>query len=101
MELKQLVERIDARTARAFVSAARNVMDALVIEAEHVRRAQTPGTRDYGRALLPRSTPAGGWLTPAELRETSQRLAEALAAEKWTEGVLFAMRVLGVMGGGL
>lgn len=99
MDLMSLVQRIDARTARAFVVAARHVIDALLIEAEQSERSNTPTATDYEHAELPRSAPAGGWLSPGELRRTTQELAEAVAAERWVDGVLTTVRVLRMLGG--
>ncbi|MFH1745673.1 MAG: hypothetical protein ABIG44_01380 [Planctomycetota bacterium] len=101
MNIEALAKQLDASTARAFVTAARHVIDALMIEAEQVRQTQTPTARDYDNAELPRDMPGGGWLSHDELRNTTQRLAEAIAAEKWTDGVVFAVRLLSALGGGL
>ena len=101
MDLRSLARNIDANTARAFVTAARHVIDALLIEAERVRKTQTPRRRNYNRAGLPRDTAPGGWLSHEELRETARRLSEAVAAEKWTDGLVFALKTLSVVGGGL
>ena len=101
MNIETLVERIDSGTARAFVTAARHVIDALLIEAERVQQTQTPTPRDYNAADMPRNTPVGGWLSHEELRGTAQRLAEAMAAEKWTEGVVFAARLFNALGGAM
>lgn len=98
MDLKTIVGQIDAQTARAFVSAAKNVIDALMIEAQRVRQTQTPGTRDYESATLSREAPGGGWLSDDELRRTTQQMSEAIAAERWTDGVLFAIRALTALG---
>ncbi|MFQ5805330.1 MAG: hypothetical protein ACE5I3_02640 [Phycisphaerae bacterium] len=94
MDLRKLLRNIDAETARAFVSATRHVMDALLFEVARVGETRTPGTRDYENATLPRATPAGGWLSHEELRRTTQKMAEAMAAEKWADGVVFAIRLL-------
>lgn len=99
MNIETLVKHIDAGTARAFVTAARHVLEALLIEAERIGETQTPTARDYDSAELPRSAPAGGWLSTEELRGTAQRLAEAVAAEKWTDGLICAIRLFNVMGG--
>lgn len=99
MDLQRLARSIDAGTARAFVTAARHVIDALLIEGRRVQQTQTPGPRDYEAAELSRAAPPGGWLTQAELGDTARRLAEAIAAEKWTDGVIFAVRLLGLIGG--
>lgn len=101
MDLQSIVRNIDAETARAFVSAARHVIDAMLIEAERVRQVQTPDARDYNEAALSREAPGGGWLSHAELRETAQRLSEAVAAEKWTAGFVCALRLLSALGGQL
>ena len=101
MNIETLVECIDAGTARAFVTAARHVIDALLIEAERVQQTSTPTARDYNAADVPRSTPAGGWLSHEELRGTAQRLAEAMAAEKWTDGVICAARLFRALGGAM
>ena len=99
MDLQTIVDRIDASTARAFVTAARHVIDAMLIEAERVRQTQTPGARDYDTASLPRETPAGGWLSHDELRQTTQKMSEAIATEKWKDGMLLMLRILAGLGG--
>lgn len=92
MDLEKLVKKVDADTAKAFVQAARHVIDAMMIEAKRVQQTQTPGARDYRAAGLSREAPPAGWLSAAELDGTTQRLAEAMAAEKWAEGVLLVLR---------
>ncbi len=100
MDWQTMVRSIDANTAQAFVRAARHVIDALLIEAGRVRATQTPGPRDYNdAAALPRETPPGGWLSHDELRETARQMAEATAAEKWTDGLLCALKGLALIGG--
>jgi hypothetical protein len=99
MDWRRLVESVDAESARALVLAARRVIDALLIEAERVRRTQTPPPRDYNAAELPRESPAGWWLEHSELRATAQELSEAVAAEKWTDGLVCALKALFVVGG--
>lgn len=101
MDVRKLAEAIDARTARAFVTAARHVIDALLIEAARVEQTQAPPERDYGAAGLSREGPPGGWISHEELRRTTQRLSEAMAAEKWTDGVVFAIRLISMVGGAL
>ncbi len=101
MNWSTLVRSIDADTARAFVTAARHVIDALLIEAERLRRVQTPGLRDYDRAELPRDAPSGGWIDDSELRDVTRRLTEAIAAERWADGVLTAVHMFARIGGGL
>jgi hypothetical protein len=56
---------------------------------------------DYNTATLPADVPAGGWLSPTELRRTSQELTEAIAAEKWVDGCVCALRALSAIGGAL
>lgn len=99
MRINELLKAIDAETARAFVQAARSVIDAMLIEAARVEETQTPGVIDYENATLSREAPAGGWISHAELRRTTQQMAEAMAAEKWVDGMLAAIRVLRVIGG--
>lgn len=94
MDLKKVAESIDASAARAFVTAARHVIDALLIESQRVRQAQAPPARDYQGSGLSREGPPGGWLSHDELRSAAQRLGEAIAAEKWTDGFVVALRVL-------
>ena len=94
-----IIERLDAGTARAFVSAARHVIDAMLIEAQHVKQAQTPGAVDYESAGLSREAPAGGWISDGELRRTTQQMSEAIAAEKWTDGAVFAIKAMSALGG--
>jgi hypothetical protein len=99
MEWTTLARNIDANTARAFVQAARHLIDAMLIEGRRIEQTHTPRPRDYSAATLSREAPAGGWLSDAELHETTRRFAEAVAAEKWTDGVVFALRVFALLGG--
>lgn len=101
MSIEEIVKKIDVDAARAFVHAARNVIDALLLETEEVRSVQTPAARDYNQAQLPRDTAPGGWLSHEEICNTAQRLAEAVAAEKWCDGVLFTLQLLQTLGGAL
>jgi len=98
MDLMKLMRAIDAETARAFVVAGRHVIDAMLIEAARVEQARTPRVRDYASAALPREAPPGGWLSHDELRRTAQQLGEAIAAEKWVEGVTCTIRCLAHLG---
>lgn len=99
MTLEAMFKQIDAGAVRAFVTAARHVIDALMIEAARVRQTQTPAPRDYASVGLSGEAPPGGWISDDELRLTAQRMSEAIAAEKWVEGALFALRVLAALGG--
>ena len=94
MDLKTLLMNIDGETAKAFVSAASNVIDAMLFETARVGEMLTPTGRDYETAELSRGVPVGGWLSHEELRRTVQQMSEAVAAEKWAEGVEFAVRLL-------
>lgn len=98
MELANAVRQIDAGTARAFVSAARHFIDALLIEGQRVQSTATPVGHDYETGQrLSRETPAGVWISNEELRGAMQRMAESLAAEKWVEGALFAVRAVALL----
>lgn len=99
MDLRTVVGHIDAETARVFVTAACRVIDAMLIEAQRRQAARTPERCDYEQAAPRRDTAAGGWLAHDELRATAQQLAEAIAAEKWTEGLLAALAALRCLGG--
>ena len=94
MDLRQLLRNIDAETARAFISAAGHVIDALLFETVRVGEMLTPTERDYENAELSRAAPIGGWLSHEELRQTTQKMAEAIAAEKWADGVTLAIQLL-------
>ncbi len=97
MDLKRIAEQLDLPTVRAFVGAARHVIDALLMEGERVRQAQTPAVKDYASAELDRSAPSGGWVSHEELRAAAQRMSEAIAAERWVDGVVAAVRLLSMV----
>ncbi len=99
MDMVQVAKAMDAGTVQAFVTAARHVIDALMIEGARVEQTRTPGQRDYTTAELTREGPAGGWIASDELRATTQKLSEAIAAEKWVEGFAVAVRLLAAVGG--
>lgn len=99
MNLETAMERVDAGSARAFVRAARHVIDALMIEARSVRQTQTPGAVDYVRAELPREAPPGGWISHDEIDRMHQQMVEAITRQKWIEGAVFAIRLMRLFGG--
>ncbi len=99
MTLNSALQQVDAGTAQAFVRAARHVIDAMMIEAQRVHQAQAPGARDYLGGDLSREAAAGGWISHEELRSTTQKLSEAIAAEKWIDGLLTAVRLIALLGG--
>jgi hypothetical protein len=99
VDWQSLVKGIDGEAARAFVTAARHVIDALLIEADRQRQAQAPPERDYNDTKLSRETAPGGWLSHDELRAAVRRMSEAIAAEKWTDGVVATLRVIALIGG--
>jgi hypothetical protein len=101
MEFRTIVQQLNPATARAFVQATRNVIDALMIEGARVREARGPEPRDYEQAGFSRAAPPGGWIAPEELRGVLQKMNEAISLEKWTEGFLFAVRAMSMLGGGL
>lgn len=85
---------------RAFVEAARNVIQACMVELEKVSAIQTPKPTDYTTAELNASAPPGGWITDTELRNTVQKMNEAIAAERWVDGALFVIKAIAVLGVG-
>lgn len=98
MNPQTLLESIDENSARALVEAMGRVFDALVIESERIQQTQTPPQRDYNTAALSREAPGGGWISDSELRRAAQEIGEAIAQEKWTEGLVTAVRWLRVLG---
>lgn len=101
MNLKTVLENIDPQTARAFIRATRHVIDAMLIEGARVEQAQTPTPRDYREQGMPRDAPPGGWISSSELRDTAQRLSQALSGEKWLDGFVAALRIVSRLGGAI
>jgi len=98
MDINTLLAGIDENAARALAEALGRVFDALVIESERIQQTQTPPQRDYNTAALSREAPGGGWISDSELRRASQDISEAIAQEKWTEGLMTAVRWLRALG---
>jgi hypothetical protein len=98
VDLNMVLQSIDVSTAKAFVTAARNVVDAMLIEGQRVKQASGPVARDYTNASFGAEAPAGGWISDDEIAATVQSMAEAIAAEKWTQGLVFAVQALSALG---
>ena len=98
MSLQQILNSIDVNVAREFVKAAKKVIDAMLLETARATTEPPPGVKNYDTAGFSREAPAGGWISDGELRRTTQLMSEAIAAEKWTDGVLLAVRVLAGIG---
>lgn len=99
MNLTTLANSIDPATARDFVAAVKRIIDEMLIQPPRVEPAQPPQPRDYntatfGNGATPGAAPPGGWISDSELRSATQRMNEAIAAEKWTEGFLAAVQLL-------
>lgn len=99
MDVRRLLRDVDVETVRAFVNAARRVIDAMLIEKNRIAETRTPAPRDYESATSARETPSGGWISQDELRQTARELAEAIAVENWVDGAASAIRLLGGIGG--
>ncbi|MFO0971844.1 MAG: hypothetical protein U1A27_00180 [Phycisphaerae bacterium] len=97
--IRQLLARVTPETAKALVHATRTVLDAIGAEQSRIAAsAAPPGGVDYAAAGHDRTSPAGGWITPDELRERGQAMSEAIAAEKWIDGVVAAIQALALLG---
>jgi hypothetical protein len=99
MNLTALLSSVRPETARAFVTATWSVIQAVRAELDESAQRRTPAGRDYRERSLSRTAPAGGWLTDEELCKTAEALAEAIAAEKWTDGLITALKLLSALGG--
>lgn len=89
-----LAHSLEPAVLRRFVHAVRNVVDAMLIQAPPPRPAPPPGMRDYNAAPLVNGAPDGGWIDVSELQITSQRMNEAIAAERWVDGFVAAVELL-------
>jgi hypothetical protein len=99
MNLTTLANSIYQTTDLDFVASVKLMIDTMLIQPARAEPAQPPQPRDYNTATFgnlasPGATPPGGWISDNELRSASQRMNEAIAAEKWTEGFVAAMQLL-------
>lgn len=97
MNLEAIAKRIDADSARAFVHAARNLVNAVMVEVARQKDVSGPTPRDYRSAGLSSEPAPGGWISRGELDRACQQMSEAMAAEKWVEGVMAAVRAIGML----
>lgn len=97
MQVAKVAEKLDADVLKQFVVGVQKVIEALLIEQEHVGSQPGPVPVDYNTAGLPRAEPPGGWIGTGELRAASQKMSEAIAAEKWVEGFVFAVQAMGTL----
>jgi hypothetical protein len=99
MDWSKLMERMDPAVVTQFVRAGRHVIQAMLYESERMRATQTPGEVDYNEAALARAAPERGWLTHDELRTGAMKLDEAVAAERWLDGMRLTLGLLRGLGG--
>jgi hypothetical protein len=95
--IAEIARSLDQATIQSFVHAARLTVEAIIGEADKAAAAQTPGTTDYRTATHDRSAPAGGWIVPDEVRHTSRAMVEAIAAEKWVDGFVTAVKAIAMI----
>jgi hypothetical protein len=96
-KIKAIAESLDAGTVQSFVHAARLAVEAIINEADQVAKAATPAATDYATADHDRSSPAGGWILPDELRNANTAMVEAIAAEKWVDGFVTAVKAMALV----
>ena len=99
-KIKLFTDQLDPATIKSFLVAAKNVADQLVVQVKQAKSTSTPGPTNYldPNGGLDRSAPEGGWLTPETLQNYSQRMTEALTAEKWEEGFVACLALLSAVG---
>ena len=97
--ITSLAERLDAQTIQTFVHTMRLIADAILAEAEDRAGEHAPtGQVDYATAGPDRTAPPGGWGDVAEIRSRATAMAEAIAAEKWQDGFVFAFELMALVG---
>ena len=85
--------------ARQFVLTIERWIEMGVIPPGSKGAAPEVGAVDYGTAQVGSVGPAGGWLSDGEVKAVAQRMTEAISAEKWFDGFVFAMQLV-IMAGG-
>jgi hypothetical protein len=96
-KIKAIAQSLDAGTVQSFVHAARLAVEAIINEADQVAATATPDKVDYATADHDRSSPAGGWIVPDELRHAGQAMVEAISAEKWVDGFVTAVKAMALI----
>ncbi len=86
--------------ARQFVLTVQRWIELGLLPPTKVGAGPVPGRVDYGTAKIGSVAPAGGWLSDAEVKSAAQGMTEAIAAEKWFDGVKFAVQLV-ILAGGL
>jgi len=104
LSLQAVAAKYTPEQLKLFIQIVREIVD---------RVAQTPaalptvdpaaGTIDYATApaIDTSAGPPGGWLTKDDVRVASAKMIEAVAAEKWTDGFVFAVKLFVAAGGAI
>lgn len=92
--IKTIADKLDLATIQSFTRAALDVIQVVLNEAEKRAATATPDKVDYAHADHDWSAPAGGWLTPDEIRTAITEITEAIAAEKWFDGFVAAVKMM-------
>jgi hypothetical protein len=95
--LAALFSSMTPEKIKGFVEGVLEILKIVGDQAAIATADATPGARDYRTAEFDRSAPAGGWMLPAEVKERSRLMAEAIAAEKWEEAAILALKVAAVL----
>lgn len=84
---------------KEFVLAFKAMLDRGLIPTVPVKPEVEPPLHEYGGKGLTKNAPASGWISESELAGRVQLMTEAIAAEKWEEGFLFAVQIIMLFGG--
>ena len=97
-QLNAILPKLTPQVMQNFVHAARTFIDSVAVEAAAVAAKETPGATDYRTANHDRSPPTGGWIDFDEVRQKSKQMTEAIAAEKFADGVITTLQALALFG---
>lgn len=100
MDFQTILKQINPETAKVFIDATFDVVNAFLLKAEENETAVPPSNVDYNAPHrgLKNDAPAGGWISDAEVRATLRKQVESMKVANWMDGFLTAIKLLVAIG---
>lgn len=95
--LSTVMSDLSMESIKEFVTVVKRYIDDALVDDIKVLPQESPTKIDYNKAGVELIAPHGGWISRSELERYNQKMTEAIANEKWTEGFILAMQIVAMV----
>lgn len=95
--LSTIMSDLSMETIKEVVTVVKRYIDDALVDDIKIQPQESPNRLDYNKAGIELVAPPNGWISMSELEAYNQKMTEAIANEKWTEGFILAMQIVAMV----